>query len=214
MQWWEERVLPRIIDAVLGTREFGKIRAEVCAGLHGDVLELGFGSGPNLPYLPPAVTSIRAVEPSSGALHLASARLAESSVPVFTGVLDGARLPFADASFAAALSTMTLCTIPDVASALTEVRRVLRPGAELHFAEHGRSEDLVTARRQARLTPVQRRVAGGCHLDRPIDELLVSAGFEITALRRFRLDGPAVFGSMYLGRARTPGRYAPGPPEG
>lgn len=214
MRWWEERVLPRIVDTVLGTREFGRIRAEVCAGLHGDVLELGFGSGPNLPYLPAAVTSIRAVEPSAGALRLASARLADSPVPVYTGVLDGARLPFADATFAAALSTMTLCTIPDVASALAEVRRVLRPGAELHFAEHGRAEDATTARRQARFTPVQRRVAGGCHLDRPIDELLVAAGFEITALRRFGLDGPAVFGSMYLGRARVPDRYAPVPPEG
>ena len=214
MGWWEDRALPRIVDAVLGTGAFAKVRTEVCAGLVGDVLELGFGSGPNLPFLPPEVTGIWAVEPSSGALRLASERVATSRVPVFTGTLDGARLPFADARFDAALSTMTLCTIPDVGAALAEVRRVLKPGAEFHFAEHGRADDAATARLQARLTPVQRRVAGGCHLDRAIDDIITGAGFEIVALRRFRLDGPALFGSMYLGRARVPDRYAPGLPEG
>ena len=118
MGWWEDRALPRIVDAVLGTGAFAKVRIEVCAGLVGDVLELGFGSGPNLPFLPPEVTGIWAVEPSSGALRLASERVATSRVPVFTGTLDGARLPFADARFDAALSTMTLCTIPDVGAAL------------------------------------------------------------------------------------------------
>ena len=212
--WWEERVLPRIVDTVLGTRAFDRVRRDVCAGLRGDVLELGFGSGPNLPHLPAAVTGVWAVEPSAGALRLAAERVAGSSVPVFTGTLDGARLPFADARFDAALSTMTLCTIPDVVGALLEVRRVLKPGAVFHFAEHGRSEDPKTVRWQERLTPVQRRVAGGCHLDRAVDEILLAAGFRIIELRRFRLDGPAVFGTMYLGRAVAPDRYDPGVPEG
>ncbi|MFM7225869.1 MAG: methyltransferase domain-containing protein [Actinomycetota bacterium] len=212
--WWEERALPRIIDTVLGTGEFARVRAEVCAGLRGDVLELGFGSGPNLPHLPDAVTGVWAVEPSDGARRLATARVRVCTLPVFTVALDGVRLPLPDGRFDAALSTMTLCTIPDVGAALAEVRRVLKPGAELHFAEHGRAEDPTTVRRQRRLTPLQRRVAGGCHLDRPIDAIVTAAGFEITELRRFRLDGPAVFGSMYLGRARVPGRYAPDSPEG
>ena len=178
------------------------------------IFELGFGSGPNLPHLPSAVTGVWAVEPSAGALRLADDRLAATTVPVFTGPLDGARLPFPDGRFDAALSTMTLCTIPDVAGALAEVRRVLKPGAALHFAEHGRAERESTARWQQRLTPVQRRVAGGCHLDRAIDRILVAAGFHIVELRRFRLDGPALFGSMYLGRAVGPDRYDPEVPEG
>ena len=96
--------------------------------------------------------------------------------------LDGEHLPLPDASVDSALSTWTLCTIPDAGAALREMHRVLRPGGRLHFVEHGRAPDRRTARRQARLTPLQRRIAGGCHLDRPIDELIEAAGFRIERL--------------------------------
>jgi len=204
MGFYGEQVLPRFIDVMLGTKEFGKIRAMACEGLHGDVLEIGFGSGLNLPYLPPAVTGVWTVEPSATAMKLARKRIAASSIEVHGGGLDGERIDFPDDRFDAALSTMTLCTIPDAVGALGEVRRVLKPGARLHFAEHGHAPDARVARMQDRLNPVQNRIGGGCNLNRDIDALLVKAGFEIESLRNFYLKGPKAFGYMYVGRARRP----------
>jgi len=118
--------------------------------------------------------------------------------------LNGARIDAPDARFDAALSTMTLCTIPDVRAALGELRRVLEPGASFHFAEHGHSPDDRVAHRQDRLNGMQNRIAGGCNLNREISTLLREAGFEIESLRNFYLKGPKAFGYMYVGRARNP----------
>ena len=121
--------------------------------------------------------------------------------------LDGEHLPLDDASVDHVLSTWTLCTIPDVGAALAEVRRVLRPGGALHFVEHGRSPDAAVARWQERLDPLQRRLVGGCHLTRPIDELIRASGLEMTQLRNHYLRGPKVFGYLYIGAAiRAPSR--------
>jgi len=202
MGLYGEQVLPRFIDLMLGTKEFGKIRAAVCEGLHGDVIEIGFGSGLNVAYLPPEVTGVWTIEPSATAMKLARKRVAASRVEVHGGGLDGEHLAFPDERFDAALSTMTLCTIPDAAGALREVRRVLKPGAYLHFAEHGHSPDAKVARMQDRLNPLQNRIGGGCNLNREVDALLVAAGFEIESLRNFYLKAPKAFGYMYVGRAR------------
>jgi SAM-dependent methyltransferase len=202
---YSEHVLPRLTNVLLGNAEFGrKYRARACAGLHGDVIELGFGSGLNLPYLPPEVTGIWTVEPSRVALELARGRIDASGVEVHTGTLDGARLNFRDDRFDAALSTMTLCTIPDVNGALAELRRVLRPGAEFHFAEHGLAEEEKVARRQHRFEPMQKRFAGGCHLARDIEALVSAAGFEITELDKRFMKGPKPWSYMYVGRATNP----------
>jgi ubiquinone/menaquinone biosynthesis C-methylase UbiE len=202
---YAEQVLPRLTDKLLGNAEFGrKFRARACTGLHGDVIELGFGSGLNLPYLPPEVSGIWTVEPSRVALELARSRIAATTVPVHTGTLDGARLEFPDARFDAALSTMTLCTIPDVEGALREVRRVLKPGASLHFVEHGLAEDPWVARRQHRFEPMQKRFAGGCHLARDMVALISGAGFEITELNRRFMRGPKPWSYMYVGTAISP----------
>jgi ubiquinone/menaquinone biosynthesis C-methylase UbiE len=152
------------------------------------------------PY-PPEVSEVVAVEPSDVAWKLARRRVEQSRTPVVRGGLDGQRLPFEDASFDSALSTFTLCTIPDVAAALAEVRRVLRPGGALHFVEHGLAPEPGVQRWQHRLTPPWGRAAGGCHLDRPIDELLAGAGLEVADVERFYGTGPKPFAFFYLGRA-------------
>jgi ubiquinone/menaquinone biosynthesis C-methylase UbiE len=203
---YNDQILPRIINVACGSKSFGKVvRAEACEGLRGDVLEIGFGSGHNLEYLPPEVTGIWTVEPSDTAVKLGAKRIAASSVPVTLGSLDGQRLEFPDDRFDSALSTMTLCTIPDVDAALAEIRRVLKPGAYFHFAEHGHSPDAKVARAQDRYNGIEMKIAGGCHLNREIENLVVKAGFEIESLRNFYLKGnPKVVGYMYVGRARNP----------
>lgn len=199
---WSEQVVPRIVDKALSGGYESKVRARVCAGLSGDVLELGFGSGRNLPFLPGSVTSLRAVEPSGVGYRLAAGRIAESPVPVSLAGLDGARIDLPDDSVDAVLSTWTLCTIPDVATALAEARRVLRPGGVFVFAEHGLAPDSGPATWQRRLEPVQKRVAGGCHLTRRIDALVEGAGFASVEVERFyQPKMPKVFGSMYEGVA-------------
>ena len=203
MGFYSEQIVPRFTNVMLGNKTFGRLREEVCAGLHGDVIELGFGSGLNLPHLPPEVDGIWPVEPSKVAVKLAQKRIQESPAEVQLGELDGERLDFPDDRFDAALSMMTLCTIPDVDVALEELRRVLKPGAEFHFAEHGHAPDEKVAHTQERMNGFQQRFAAGCHLNREIDGLLTKAGFEITSLRNFYLKGPKCAGYMYVGRARA-----------
>ena len=138
---WTERVVPRLTDRALATGRSVSCATAVCAGLSGRVLELGFGSGLNLPHLPPEVAAVDAVEPADVGWALSERRRARSRVPVERTGLDGQRLAAPDASYDGVLSTFTLCTIPDVAAALDEVRRVLRPGGTFHFLEHGLAPD-------------------------------------------------------------------------
>jgi ubiquinone/menaquinone biosynthesis C-methylase UbiE len=200
---YEKYVLPRLINAVCGSRSLQRLRERVCEGLAGNVVEIGFGSGHNLPFYPSAVTSITAVEPSDLSWKLAGKRLAAMTIPVSRSGLDGQSLPFGDASYDAAVSTWTLCTIPDVSAALSEVRRVLKPGGQLHFLEHGLAPDENVRRWQRRLDPVQQRIAGGCHFTRPIASLLTDAGFAIGELDVFYEAGPKFAGADSLGIATS-----------
>ncbi len=204
MGTYQDQILPRITDAVMNRRELTAIRARVSAGLHGEVLEIGFGSGLNVPHYPAGVTRVRAVDPATLGRRLAAKRVAASPVPVEYIGLDGQALPVDSASVDHVLTTWTLCTIPDVERALAEACRVLRPGGELHFVEHGRSPDSRVAVWQDRLTPLQRRVAGGCHLNRPIDRLVAGSGLDLTQMETYYMAGPKAFGYAFEGRAVKP----------
>jgi ubiquinone/menaquinone biosynthesis C-methylase UbiE len=204
---WADRVVPRLTDVALGQTEIGELRAVACLGLRGRVLEVGFGSGLNLPHYPREVVSVSAVEPSDVGWSLSRRRRARGRVPVRRIGLDGQRLEADDASYDAVLSTFTLCTIPDATAALDEVRRVLRPGGMFHFLEHGLAPDDHVAAWQHRLEPLQRRVFAGCHLTRDVPALVADAGLEVTLLEQRYLAGPGIsrpWAYGYLGRAARP----------
>ena len=204
MRLWTDRLLPRVVDRSLSAAELAPLRAAACAGLRGRVLEIGFGSGLNVTHYPAAVRSVAAVEPSDRAWALSADRRSRSAVPVGRGGLDGQRLEAGDATYDAVLSTFSLCTIPDVASALAEVRRVLVPGGALHFLEHGAAPDAPVARWQRRLEPAQKVVFGGCHLTRDVPALVAAAGLEVVEVRGEYLAGPRLgrpWSYVVVGRA-------------
>ena len=201
---WRDRALPWLTDRALRGDDIGALRARACSGLRGHVLELGFGSGLNVRYYPTPVAAVSAVEPADYAWHLAERRRRASAVPIARSGLDGQRLAEDTETFDTVLTTFTLCSIPDLTLALGEVRRVLRPGGTLHFLEHGIAPDPGVAKWQRRLEPLQRRVAGGCHLTRDIPALLIAAGFELEQLESDYLLGSGAsspVGYVYLGRA-------------
>ncbi len=178
------------------------VRVRTCAGLSGRVVEIGFGSGRNVPFYPAEVTSVSAVEPADNGWRMAARRVAASPIPVERAGLDGQSLPFEDDSFDSALSTWTLCTIPDVMAALAEVRRVLVPGGVFHFVEHGLAPDASVRKWQHRCNPLQRTLFGGCNLNRDIGALIDEAGFEMRTLDRFyEKPTPKTLGALSLGVA-------------
>jgi SAM-dependent methyltransferase len=202
MGFYGERILPHIVNVACGVKTLAPHRQRVCAGLAGEVVEIGFGSGHNVPFYPAEVTQVSAVEPADLGWRLAGARLDATPVPVRRAGLDGQSLPFPDDTFDAALSTFTLCTIPDPLAALAEVHRVLRPGGTLHFLEHGLAPDEKVRRTQRRIEPLNKIVFGGCHLTRDVVGMLTAAGFEIKEVDRFYEPGaPRFAGANSLGLA-------------
>lgn len=198
---YQRQLLPRLLTAQMSGGPFPAIRRRVCEGLHGDVLEIGYGSGLNQPYLPPAVTRVSAVEPSVVGLRLARTRQAASAVPVVVVGEDVQHLALPDDSFDAALCTWSLCGVPDPSAALREIARVLRPGGVLHFVEHGLAPDAKVARWQRRLSRLNKRVVG-CVLDRDVPALVAGAGLILTALDSYDdPDLPRAAGHFYEGRA-------------
>ena len=202
MGFYRETVLPRILNKAMDTKVERQIRGRVCEGLHGQVVEIGFGSGLNTGYYPSEVTKVFAVEPSKVSMQLAEPRIAMSSAAVEQAGLDGQHLDLPSEQFDAVLSTWTLCTIPDVAAALAEVRRVLKPGGTFHFVEHGHAPDANVARWQERLEPLNKRLVGGCHLTRMIADDIEHAGFVVEQLDNYYTKGaPKPWGYTFEGRA-------------
>lgn len=204
MAIYRDRIFPRMMNAACNTADTRRIRAEVCAPLTGEVLEIGFGTGLNLPHLPPSVTRLLAVDPLERGRHLAAERLAATDVAVEFVGLDGQSLSLEDDSIDAALSTWTLCSIPDPVAAVREIGRVLRPGGTLHFAEHGAAPDADVRRWQDRLNGVQRRVACGCNLNRDIGAVLRDGGMTVIDVDTFYAGGtPKIFGWTHEGTAQS-----------
>jgi SAM-dependent methyltransferase len=187
---WDERVVPRLTDLSLRGREVGELREPTCAGLVGRVLEIGFGSGLNVRWYPPEVSSVTAIEPSDVGWEISARRRARTSLPIERAGLDGQRLDLPDDSHDSALVTFSLCSIPDPLLALQEARRVVRDGGRLHALEHGLAPEESVRRWQRRLEPVQRAVAGGCHLTRDIPALVTAAGWRVEEREQAYLPGP------------------------
>lgn len=201
VEFYAEQVRPRLLEVAMRHRALGAIRDRACDGLTGDLLEIGYGTGLNHAHLPSTVRGVWAVEPSATALRMAAPRRAAVDTPVVDAGSDAQRLDLPDDRFDAALSTFTLCGIPDPAAALAEVARVLRPGAVFSFVEHGRAPDEDVRRWQRRLNPVNRRV-NGCLLDRDIATLVAAAGLRVTALNSYyHPTFPRLLGYVYEGRA-------------
>jgi len=194
------------MEWIMGGTGFQRLRSEVLQSARGEVLEIGLGTGLNLPHYPTGVSRLRAVDPAPLLPDRVATRCESSSFPVEITHLSAERLPYDDSVFDCVVSTWTLCTIPDPLEALREIRRVLKPTGRFLFLEHGRSDDGRTAAWQDRLNPIQNVIGCGCNLNRPIDQLIKKAGLHIAQLDRFVMEGvPRIGGELYRGVA-TPNR--------
>jgi SAM-dependent methyltransferase len=201
MGLYSDHLRPRLHTMALNDRLTGETRGRVCAGLTGDVVEIGFGSGLNLPHLPPAVTGVWAIEPSVTGLRLGEERRATAPVPVVVAGNDAQSLPLPDDRFDAALCTWVLCGLPDPGVALAEIARVLKPGGMLHFVEHGLAPDPGVVRWQRRGNRLNRALSG-CVLDNDVRAVLDAAPLTVTDLREYyEKDAPRPAGFMYEGCA-------------
>ncbi|HTO01346.1 MAG TPA: class I SAM-dependent methyltransferase [Microthrixaceae bacterium] len=199
-----EQVLPRLVDLTCGASALDRSRSRVAEGLEGTIVEIGFGSGLNVPLYPSTITKVFAVEPAELGRKLASKRIDASPIPIEHIGLDGQSLPLEDNSCDGALCTFTLCTIPDVEAALAELRRVLKPGGRFHFLEHGLAQDPKVAKRQQQFDPFQVRFAGGCHLTRDPAQLVQAAGFQIEDVSSRFGKGPKAWSWFTEGKAVNP----------
>ena len=202
MQFYDRHILPRLIDYACGMGEVMKTRSKIVPQAEGRVLEIGIGTGLNLGFYDPArVQVVIGVDPAAQMQALARQRAAAIAIPVETIALELGEIQAGDASFDSIVCTFTLCTIPDAAAALKEMRRVLKPGGRLLFAEHGLAPDAPVVRWQHRLTPLWKPLAGGCHLNRDIPRLIEAGGFAIRELHTGYLQGPRPMTFVYRGWA-------------
>ena len=205
MGLYRYHIFPRLMNWVMAGEEFRRLRMELLAQVHGEVLELGIGTGLNLPHYPKTVTQLHAVDPANPLLEIVTERTTSQSFPIRIQHVTAESLPYDDQSFDFAVSTWTLCTIPDAIKALREVGRVLKPDGMFLFLEHGRSENESVAAWQDRLNPIQHIIGCGCNLNRRIDQLIIQAGLKITTLDRFHMQNvPRLAGAMYKGQATRP----------
>jgi ubiquinone/menaquinone biosynthesis C-methylase UbiE len=202
MNLYRRIIFPRLLDLALSGEGMERYRRQLLAHVQGAVLEIGFGTGLNLPCYPEHIRKITGVDPNPGMGSLARRRIASSPIAVDWQVADAQKLPFPSQSFDSVVSTWTLCSIPNVAKALREIRRVLRAGGKLFFLEHGLSEDPQVQRWQNCLNPIQKVIADGCNLNRDMARLIQGAGFRFEQLERFYMpDQPRFIGYTYQGIA-------------
>jgi ubiquinone/menaquinone biosynthesis C-methylase UbiE len=202
MELYATQIFPRVMDWVMSGDEFQQLRRLLLQGTRGEVLEIGLGTGLNLPHYPGGVSCLHAVDPALLLPDRVTRRSRAVAFPIQIKRVSAEILPFDDRTFDYVVSTWTLCTIPDPVKALREVRRVLKPDGVFLFLEHGRSDNAKIAAWQDRLNPLQRMIGCGCNLNRKIDQLMGQAGLVITQLDRFQMQHvPRLAGEMYRGSA-------------
>ena len=200
--WYDRHILPHLLDIACGIKPMRRQREKVVPLAEGRVLEVGIGTGLNMPYYDQSkVAKIIGLDPALQMPRLALKRIARAGLDVELVGFSAEKIPFDDASFNSVLVTYTLCTIPDPIVALKEMRRVLMPGGRLIFSEHGRAPDEKVGRWQDRLTPHWKKITGGCHLNRDVPALLIEAGFECKDMQAMYLPGPRTLMYNYWGEA-------------
>ena len=203
---YSQYIFPRLMNWSMSGRHLAPYRAALLQHARGKVLELGFGTGLNLPYYPAHIGELHTVEVNAGMQKLAQKRIHHSPIQVHFHRLNAEQLPFEEESFDTVVSTWTLCSIAHIRQALAEVYRVLRPAGQFLFVEHGLSPEPAVQQWQHRLTPFQKVLANGCHLDRNIEALVQEAGFTFVELRKeYAAGSPKVAGYFYIGVAAKSG---------
>jgi ubiquinone/menaquinone biosynthesis C-methylase UbiE len=201
MNLYSRYLFPRLMDRMMGDENLSRYRRQLLTEVQGEILEIGFGTGLNLPHYPVLVQKLTAIDVNPGMNVMAQKRLAASPIVVDNRVLNGETLPFADHTFDSVVSTWTLCSIAKVEQALQEIHRVLKPGGRFFFIEHGLSNDPNVQVWQRRITPIQKVIADGCHLDRDM-QTLIQATFPTVTLNQFWEDSlPKIGGYFYQGVA-------------
>jgi len=194
-------IFPRFLDYSMKKPMFTKSRKDVLAEVSGEVLEIGFGTGLNLPHYPDHIQKITTVDVSEGVNALAQKRIQDSKITIDNRVLSGESLPMDDESFDSVVSTWTMCSIPNINQALQEMYRVLKTGGRLFFIEHGLSDEPNIQKWQHRLTPIQKKIGEGCHLNRDIKSLIEEQPFEVELQQFYMESFPKIAGFMYQGIA-------------
>jgi len=203
--WYSHKVFPRILNWSMKQAAFGPLRESLLAQASGAVLEIGFGTGANVPFYSSGIDSVAAIDPNPGMVSIA-----RSQIPKQPGLVNQVKwiiascetLPFLNHSFDSVLSTMTLCSVPKISSAIQEIHRVLKPGGRFLFLEHGQSPDHSVGKWQDRLTPYWKHIGDGCHLNRPMVELIQAQSWSVPSLKTFYLPGvPKPFAYFYQGCA-------------
>lgn len=202
MGFYSDIILPRLCDLAMRNKQLVPFRERVIGAAEGRVLEVGVGSGMNLPFYRPPVREVLALEPAPRLVTMARNASRATSMPVSFLEASAEAIPLDEQSVDTVVTTWTLCSIPQAATALADMRRVLRPGGKLLFVEHGLAPDEAVRRWQDRLTPAWRYISGGCHLNRPIRSLIEGAGFRIDRIETGYMPGPKLMTFMYEGSAR------------
>lgn len=204
MSFYNRHIMPRFINCVCGMSEISDQRQKVVPGAEGLVVEIGIGSGLNLPHYDPAkVSKVIGIDPDEQMWKAGRDRISQSAVPVERVGLSGEQIPLEKHTADTVLVTYSLCTIPDAVAALQEMRRILKPGGRLLFLEHGAAPEEGVRKWQARIDPVWKRLAGGCHSGRPIPQLLDQAGWKIDELSEGYISGPKPLAYNYWGSAKA-----------
>lgn len=203
MGCYQNRILPRIIDLSMRNAELRAYRERVLSAAQGQVLEVGIGSGLNLPFYGTRVTQLVGIEPAPRLMEMTREVAVRQQLSVELISASAENIPFPDHQFDTIVTTWTLCSIPKISEALTEMRRVLKPAGRLLFAEHGQAPEANVRKWQDRLTPIWKCIGGSCHLNRPIAALIEGAGFRIEHLQTGYMKGPKPMTFMYEGRAAS-----------